>query len=74
MSTERQNQYLNYLIDSSFQGVNKPFVLPFEDEAQRISYKRYYLPTVEIKDYNVMIDLQNCFDQPVRNFITCDSI
>ena len=49
MSTERQNQYLDYLIDPSFQGVNRLFVLPFENEAQRISYKRYYLPIVEIK-------------------------
>ena len=49
MSTERQNQYLDYLIDPTFQGVNRLFVLPFENEAQRISYKRYYLPIVEIK-------------------------
>ena len=37
MSTERQNQYLDYLIDSKFQGVNRVFVLLFEKEAQRIS-------------------------------------
>ena len=33
MSKERQNQHLDYLIDSSFQGVNRHFVLPFENEA-----------------------------------------
>ena len=43
------------------------FVLAFEDYAQRISNTRYYLPNVEIKDYNVMIDGKNFFDQPVRN-------
>ena len=32
-----QNQYLHYLIDPSFQGVNKLFVLSFEDNAKRIS-------------------------------------
>ena len=53
---ERQNQYLDFLIDPSFQGVNKLFVLSFEDNAHRTSYKRYFLPTTEIKDYNVMID------------------
>ena len=47
VSTERVNQYLDYLIDPSFQGVNRLFVFPFEDGAQRTSYKRYYLPTVE---------------------------
>ena len=67
ISRERQNQYLDYLIDPSFQGVNRLFVLSFEYEAQRISYKRYYHPTVEIKNYHVATDEQNFFDQPVRN-------
>ena len=31
------------------------------------SHKQYYLPTVEIKDYNVMTDERNFFDQPIRN-------
>ena len=74
-SIERQNQYLDYLIDPSFQGVNRLFVLSFEDEEQQTSYKQYYLPSLDIKDYNVMIDGQNLFDQPVRNdLITYDSI
>ena len=51
-----QNSNLNHLIEPSFQGVNRPFVLAFEDDAQRISNKRYYISNVEIKDYNVMID------------------
>ena len=48
--TQKQNQCLDYLIDRSFQGVNRLFVLSFEDEAELISYKRYYLPTVEINN------------------------
>ena len=51
-----QNPNLNHLIEPSFQGVNRPFVLAFENDAQRTSDKRYYIPNVEIKDYNVMID------------------
>ena len=39
VSTERVNRYLDFSIDPSFQGVNRPFVLPFEDEAQRTSCK-----------------------------------
>ena len=58
MSTARPNQYLDYLIDPCFQRVNRFFVLSFEDEAQRTSYNRYNLPTVEIRNYNVMIDEQ----------------
>ena len=62
-----RNQNLNYLIEPSFQGVNRLFVLAFENDAQRTSNKRYYIPNVEIKDYNVMIDGKNFFDQPVKN-------
>ena len=62
VSTERPNQYLDFLIDPNFQEVNRLFVLSFENEAQRISIKQYYLPTREIKNYNSMIDGQNFFD------------
>ena len=61
-SVERSNQYLDYLIDLSFQQVNRLFVLLFESETQRRNYKRYYLPTVEIK-----IVGQKFFGQIVRN-------
>ena len=43
------------------------FILAFEGDAQITSNKRYFLPNVEIKDYNVMIDGKNVFDQPVKN-------
>ena len=56
-----QNPDLNQLIEPSFQGVNRLFVLAFEDDAQRTSNKRYYISTVEIKDYNVMIDRKKVF-------------
>ena len=61
-----QNANLNLLIEPSFQGVNKPFVLAFEDDAPRISNKRYYIPNIEIKDCNVMVDGKHFFDQPVK--------
>ena len=51
-----QSPNLNHLVEPSFQGINRLFVLAFERYAQRISNKRYYLPNVEKKDYNVMID------------------
>ena len=74
VSTKRQNPYLDFFIDAGFQGVNGFFVLSFENKAQRTSYKRYYLPTREIKNY-VLINGQNFFDQPVTNYlITYDNI
>ena len=55
VSTERQNQYLDFLIDPSFQGANRLFVLSFENEEGRKAHTGYYLPKVEMEDYNVMI-------------------
>ena len=68
---KQQNPYLNYLIDTSFQGVNRLFVLSFPGNVVRIghTYTQYFMPSVEIKDYNVMIDRQNLFDQPIKNNI-----
>ena len=62
-----QNVNLNHLIEPSFQRTNRLFVLACENDAQRTSNRRYYIPNVEIKDYNVMIDGRNFFDQPVKN-------
>ena len=62
-----QNPNLNHLVEPSFQGINRLFVLAFENDTYRTSSKRYNLPNVEIKDYNVMIDEKNFFDQPIKN-------
>ena len=51
VSIERQEQYLDYLIDSSFQGVNRLFVLSFENNDYRKAYAGHFLPKIEIKDY-----------------------
>ena len=69
-----QNPNLNHLIEPSFQGVNRLFVLAFENDNHRISRKRYYLPIVEIKDYNIMINGENFFDQPIKNKVTYENI
>ena len=62
-----QNQNLNHLIEPSFQGINRLFVLAFENDDHRTSDDQYYLPNVEIKDYNIMINGENVFDQPIKN-------
>ena len=51
-----QNGHLDFLIDVCFQAVNRHFVLSFNDDDGRKSYKQYYLPTVEIEDFNFKID------------------
>ena len=62
-----QNPNLNHLVEPSFQGVNRLFVLAFENDDDRTIDDKYYLPTVEIKDYNIMIHGENAFDQPIKN-------
>ena len=70
-----QNPNLNHLVQPSFQGVNRLFVLAFSNDDHRTSAKRYNLPTVEIKDYNIMINGENFFDQPIKNNkVTYDNI
>ena len=62
-----QNPNLNHLVEPSFQGGNRLFVLVFENDDNRTSDKQYYIPTVEIKDYNIMINGENFFDQSIKN-------
>ena len=62
-----RNPNLNHLVEPKFQGVNRLFVLAFENDTQRTSAKGYYLPDVELKDYNVMVDGKNFSDQPVKD-------
>ena len=62
-----QNPNLNHLVEPSFQEVNRLFVLAFENDDDRIIDEKYYLPTVEIKDYNIMINGEKFFDQPIKN-------
>ena len=70
-----QNPNLNHLIKPSFQGINRLFVLAFENDTQRTSSKGYYLPNLEIKNYNVMISGENFFGQSIKdNKVTYENI
>ena len=59
MTIRPQNNNLNYLIDSTFTNVNRLFILSFaRDNAcdNRDSFSHYYVPNVQIKDFNVLIE------------------
>ena len=45
-----QNRYLDHLVNPSFQGVNRRFVLSFQNEDDRTSHSTYCPPKVKIKD------------------------
>ena len=57
----------NYLIGSTFNKVNRLFVLSIQNEEDRISFSRYYTPKFETKDSNVSIEGKSSLDVPVKN-------
>ena len=65
--TYAKNRYLNHLVNPRFLEVNRLFALSFKNGNGRTSHSNYYLPKVEIKDYKVMIDGKNFFDQPINS-------
>ena len=75
MSNQTKNNNLNYLIDPTITNVNRLLVLSYENnpnddtknEAVRTSFSNCYVPKVEIKDYNVIIDGKPFFEIPVKN-------
>lgn len=46
--------------------VNILFVLSFKNKDDRTSFSKYYMPTAEIKDYNVLINGKSFFDIPIK--------
>ena len=44
-------------------------MLSFENETERTSHSSYYLPKVQTKDCNFMIDGKNLFDQAINSMI-----
>ena len=62
------NQTKNYLIDPTFPNVNRLFVLSFENEDDITFFSKYYVPKIEIKHLNVLIDDGKPFFQiPMKN-------
>ena len=71
------NASIRESLDSSCQGMNRWFVLAYEGGANRVtadSHKRYFLPRVEVKNYNIEFDGRNCYDQSINNKKTNDLI
>ena len=57
MTNPTKTNNLNYLIDTTFNKVNRLFVFSFENEEDRTSFSKYYTPKGEKKKkFNVLID------------------
>ena len=70
------NNFKRFSLDASFQGVNRLFVFAFDNtenganKVERDSHRKYFLPKVNITNYNVLIDSRNFFyDQPINDQI-----
>ena len=69
-----KNAVIRELIGSSCQGINRLFVFEYAQNAAVNSHQKYFLPRVEIKNYNIEIDGRNIYDQSINNQETHDSI
>ena len=63
-----------FSLDASFQGLNRLFVLAFnntngDNKIERDSQRKYFLPRIDITNYNVLIDGRNFYDQPINDQI-----
>ena len=73
--TADNNNVTRFPLDISFQGVNSLFVLTFDNtengnkKVERDSHRKYFLPRVDITNYNVLIDGRNFYDQPINDQI-----
>ena len=59
------------MLDPSYQGVKRLFVLAYNNanEITPNSHKRYSLPRIKIKNYNIEIDERNFEDQAINGSI-----
>ena len=62
------------LLDSSYQGVKRLFVLAYDDtvDDNHVSgnpFKKYFLQKVKIENYNIEIDGRNFYDQAINDSI-----
>ena len=69
-----EEKYIRELLDSSWQGVKRLFVLVYnnkegDNKVSVDSHKKYFLPRVKIENYNIEIDGRNFYDQPINDSI-----
>ena len=74
IAANNEEKYIRELLDSSYQGVKRLFVLAYDNTAGNNqvsvdSYKKYFLPRVKIENYNIEIDGRNFYDQPINDSI-----
>ena len=73
MSENGDDNAVKYIsLDPSFQGVNRLFLMAYSREANQPTkngQQKYYLPRIDLKIYNVIIDGRNFYDNPIESDI-----
>ena len=74
IADDNEEKYIRELLDSSYQGVKRLFVLAYDNTAGNNqvsidSFKKYFLPRVKIENYNIEIDGRNFYDQSINDSI-----
>ena len=70
ITTQSKKNNLDYLIDPIFTNTNRLFVFLFknsDDDPTRDYFDDHYMPLLEIKDFNALIDNKPFFDQAGKN-------
>ena len=65
IATQTKSNILDYMIDPIFNNIDRMFVLSFKagvNHPKRCSIDKYYMPQVEINDFNALIDNKSFFD------------
>ena len=53
------------MIEPTFQGVNRLFILTYLDAASRDSTSTLFIPNQQVDNYNITIDGRNIFESPI---------
>ena len=74
IATNNGEKYIRELLDSSYQGIKRLFVLSYnnkegDDKVSVDSFKKHFLRRVKIENYNIKIDGKNFYDQPINDSI-----
>ena len=70
ITTQPKNNNLDYLIDPTFRNINTLFVLLFkngDDDTTKNYFEEYYMPFIEIKNFNGLVENKPYFNQSVKN-------
>ena len=68
-ANNNEEKPIRQLLDSSYQGVKRLFVLAYNNKVSIDSFKKYFVPRVKIENYNIEIDGKTFNDQPINDSI-----